>query len=316
MADRKRPGAYAASRFYLMHPEHDPREKLRRELSTRRRAGDLTLNAGDPEYRRRRFDDREHRRRRGRDTFHADMYDDNQDSRMDDDQPRDLFPDDYGRSAGRLRDRSASPGRDTLEEEMDAHRTRRFRERSPQPTVRNEGKELFPLNSGGGGSGDEADSNSRELFPNKTTSSSSFLKRESLFNNSGHRRSDAFDAADERTDSLWKKVSAPTTAPQNSDSNHTRNSNIELFPESNRNGHGHSHSNGNGDGVYIRGSAEEQALGHSIRGAANGISIKGRGASVRELFPSKYNSNTDKELFSDKLEGRGGPRRKAQDMFG
>jgi hypothetical protein len=48
------------------------------------------------------------------------------------------------------------------------------------------------------------------------------------------------------------------------------------------------------------------------------MSIKGRGASVRELFPDKYNqkSNAGKELFDETLEGRGGRRRRAEDMFG
>ncbi|GAB1214836.1 hypothetical protein ATERTT37_004009 [Aspergillus terreus] len=303
--DRKKPRAYEASRFYLMHPEHDPRERLRRELSDRRQD-----DSSDGDYRRRRFDGRELRRRRDRDAdenFSASMYDDTRassDDYSDTDRrrggrgrrgPRELFPDD-GRSSGRLRDRSASPGRDTLMDsgnpDRDEHGSRsRFRERSPHVSRRNEGKELFPTSG---------DSNARELFPNKPASS--YLKKE-LFPSkvSNHRRSDAIDAADETADLFSRRISVPLMDGQQDDA--PRNRNIELFPDSSE-----------GNGVHIRGAAG-QDQGMTIRGAA-GISIKGRGASVRELFPEKYKSNAGKELFSDKIEGRGGPRRKAEDMFG
>lgn len=309
-ADRKKPRAYEASRFYLMHPEHDPREKLRRELSERRRQGAAGLSDGD--YRRRGFDNREHQRRRGRDReqgFSADMYDEKQAMDYSDSEGGrdkwnrgDLFVDDRGRSTGRLRNRSASPGRDTLDDvgrvEWDSRESRRhFRERSPRLERRNEGKELFPSKN----DSSEGDKNARELFPNKTTDS--YLKKELLpSKNSSHRRSDAFDAADETADLLGRRISVPFVDGAR-DASHQRNGNVELFPESS-----------NGNGVTIRGTAT-QDQGFSIRGAANGISIKGRGASVRELFPSKYNANAGKELFSDKLEGRGGRRRKAEDMF-
>ncbi|KAJ5170876.1 uncharacterized protein N7500_003659 [Penicillium coprophilum] len=302
-SDRKQPRAHEKSRFYLMHPEHDPRERLRQEFADRRNSDD----AGDGDYRRRRFDNREHRRRRDRDEddhFNADMYGDNVGTEPERARPqprgrgqRDLFPEDEGRSSGRLRNRSASPGRDTLEEELRAERggrenTRRFRERSPRHSRRNKDKELF--SSAGAG---ESASGNRELFPNKPTSS--YIKKELLPSKpSHHRRSDAFDAS---------------TAPGTSE--HRRHSNIELFPDSTNNG------------ARIRGAAtatEDQ--GFAIRGgASNGMSIKGRGASVRELFPSKYDNvsdnhtnagaNAGKELFSDTLEGRGGRRRRAEDMF-
>ncbi|KAJ5746720.1 hypothetical protein N7520_011902 [Penicillium odoratum] len=280
-SDRKQARSYEKSRFYLMHPEHDPRERLREELAERRQ------NDGD--YRRNRFDDRELRRRRDRDgdeNFSANMYDDQPEShsgpgrgRPDRRQrgPRELFPTD-DRASGRLRNRSASPGRDTLEEGSHVDRNpdtrRRFRERSPQ-LAQNKGKELFPSESG-----------TRELFPNKPASS--YIKKE-LFPSkaSGHRRSDAFDAADETPDLLGRRITAPL---------------------------GHA-----GPDHRIRGIANEDQ-GFAIRGSA-GISIKGRGASVRELFPSKYDSqvgqsaNAGKELFSDTLEGRGGRRRRAEDMM-
>lgn len=281
-ADRKQPRAHEKSRFYLMHPEHDPRERLRQELADRRRHGD---DNGDGDYRRRRFDDRELRRRRDRDhddRFDANMYDDQPGSYSDSERgrghrrrrgPRELFPDDAD-SAGRLRNRSASPGRDTLDDADRVDRSdetrRRFRERSPHLGRRNQGKELFP-------------SSGRELFPNKPTSS--YLKKE-LFPSkaSNHRRSDAFDASDESTD-LGRRITAPG------------NRGVELFPESDS------------------GAAREDQ-GYAIRGVSQGMSIKGRGTSVRELFPDKYSKNSGKELFTETLEGRGGRRRRAEDMFG
>ncbi|KAL2808138.1 hypothetical protein BJX63DRAFT_410162 [Aspergillus granulosus] len=312
-ADKKKPRAYEASRFYLMHPEHDPRERLRKELATeRRRGGSGGGGESDGDYRRRRFDDRELRRRWDRDyedRFTANMYDDSgaasgDTSEADRGRRRggsgrrernlDLFSDEAGTS-GRLRNRSASPGRDTLMMEdgyMDEHQEsrRRFRERTPPPARRNQGRELFASDS---------DANTRELFPNKTADT--YLKKE-LFPSkvSNHRRSDAIDAADETA----RRISTPLTDGAH-DTGSGRNRNIELFPSSKSSG-------GN-----IRDTARGEDQGYSIRGAAeNGISIKGRGgAAVRELFPSKFNSNAGKELFTDKLEGRGGPRRRAEDMF-
>jgi len=50
------------------------------------------------------------------------------------------------------------------------------------------------------------------------------------------------------------------------------------------------------------------------RGDDQGIAIKGRGPTVKELFPEKF-GNTGKELFAEKLEGRGRRRQKAEDLF-
>jgi hypothetical protein len=299
--DRKKPRAHEASRFYLMHPEHDPRERLRRELAEKRRQGGRR-EEGDGEYRRLRFDDREHRRRRnmGDDGFTASMYDDDgavPDRRgtSSDDfsesearsrlrrgrrQQQELFPG-RGDGSGRLRDRSASPGRDDLDamrrsdDEQQQQSQRRFRERSPRLASggrANSSKELFPA-------GDSQDSqDTRELFPNRTAAS--YLKKE-LFpvkTNSNHRRTDAFDAADETADLFAKKISVPLV-------------------------------DGAHDQIYIKGASNDQGM--AIRGHA----VKGNTQVVKELFPDKYNANAGKELFSNKLEGRGGRRRRAEDMF-
>lgn len=324
--DRKKRRAHEASRFYLMHPEHDPRERVRLEFAERRQRG-----RRDDGYSRRLFDDREHRRRKelaSAENFNASMYDDDggqpgPESRHNSagesangDRGRrsrrniELFPSDPEGSGGRLRNRSASP----LAADVDAdQRTssgersdrNRFRNRSPRkdryqgllPRANNR-KELFP-NSNASDKG----TNGRELFPSK--SSSSFLKSPSANKSpaSNHRRSDAFDAADETADVFSKRMPVPFVDGANDGRGHGGNGNVELFPGS-----------GGRSDLKIRGSAD-QDRGISIKGGASkGISIKGA-ASVRELFPSKYNDNEGKELFSDKLEGRGGRRRRAEDMF-
>jgi hypothetical protein len=294
--DRKKPRAHESSRFYLMHPEHDPRERLRRELSEKRSGHD-----DDGDYHRLRFDEREHRRRRNRhadDDFNVNMYDDapasnyqrgssagSQDrprSRRNRRPARELFPGE-GAGSGRLRDRSASPGRDNLDEmrRSDDERQqtrRRFRERSPRSSSANQKKELFPSSS---------DGDSRELFPNKTAAS--YLRKE-LFPakaNSNHRRTDAIDAADETADLFARRMSVPL---------------VDGAAETDT------------SELHIKGAANDQGM--ALRGHANGVSIKGNAQAVKELFPNKYNSsNAGKELFSDKLEGRGGRRRRAEDMF-
>ncbi|PGH23242.1 hypothetical protein AJ80_02658 [Polytolypa hystricis UAMH7299] len=303
--DRKKARAYEASRFYLMHPEHDPRERVRREFSERRHRG---RRDDSSDYSRRRFDDREHRRRKDHDDdFHSSMYDDvPETSRGRRGSSRDLinghgersrkrgdlFPDGTSGSRGRLRNRSASPSREefTQEDPIRDNRTAtrsRFRDRSPRANRDNERKELFPSDTNGDGV------SRRELFPNKT--SSSYLKKD-LFPNktpsSNHRRSDAFDAADETADLFSKRMPVPFMDGSRDSGRLTstkdKNS-VELFPEKTDD------SNGGAD-------------------VAQGFSIKGA-ASVRELFPSKYHHNEGKELFSDKIEGRGGRRRRAEDMF-
>lgn len=60
-------------------------------------------------------------------------------------------------------------------------------------------------------------------------------------------------------------------------------------------------------GMSIRGASKHQDSGISIVGAAE----KSHVGTIRELFPS----NSGKELFVEKLKGRGLRRNKAEDMF-
>ncbi len=66
------------------------------------------------------------------------------------------------------------------------------------------------------------------------------------------------------------------------------------------------------EGFSIRGSGtSQQAPGFSIRGAAQTPDI----TAPKELFPLRTGGNAGKELFAEKIKGRGGPRRKAEDMY-
>ncbi|KAF2461537.1 hypothetical protein BDY21DRAFT_89461 [Lineolata rhizophorae] len=184
LVDVKKPRAADASRFYLMNPDKDPREVRRRRLEAARKGGRSVDGGNDTgDYRRRRFDDREHRRRRNADHisgFSESMYDEDGDAATDTALGRritrqgstessgseyrrsrggrrgrgrfaaedDLFAAKMRRGDGRLRDRSASPLPDGGDgrlgfAEDDAGRRRR----SASPSYAggaNRGKELFP----------------------------------------------------------------------------------------------------------------------------------------------------------------------------
>ncbi|KAL3419407.1 hypothetical protein PVAG01_09629 [Phlyctema vagabunda] len=286
VGDRKQAGARDRSRFYLMNPEHDPAERRKREKG--RRGGNRYRDRDDGGYRSQRYDDREQRRRQDDDAaggFDASLYDDDDAAlavrasrkhsrrestssgsdyrgrgirrvRFSGTAGKELFPD---RNAdGRLlRDRSASPLRDGAAE----------RNREKARLIKNR-----LLGS---------DSEPRELFPHKTGVT--------------HRRSGAFDAADETADLFATKINVPLV-DGSSDRRGKRGASLA-------------------DRITPRGG--EAPDGFNIKGTANvasgpGFSIKGA-ANVRELFPASKNSG--KELFSEPLEGRGGRRQKAEDLF-
>ncbi|KAI9155277.1 hypothetical protein HJFPF1_07858 [Paramyrothecium foliicola] len=164
-SDRKQTGAALRSRYYLLHPEHDPEERRRRQQDTRsryrNRDGDYRRNGG-----------RHRRDSRDRDdeveTFEASMYDDvpraSRDRRESDSEDRrrsyaqenrgkELFAD---RASGRRdrdrgRERSASPmrdrdGDDAIEDAPSSSSRNRVKARSIRDRLSadNESKELFP----------------------------------------------------------------------------------------------------------------------------------------------------------------------------
>lgn len=340
ITDQKRPRAYEASRFYMMHPEHDPRELHRQSLQ------------GNGDYRRNRYSDGEHRRRRWRDRenrFDASMYDDggassrrgsmssSANKRGNEEQRRTQLRGDSYRPARDMRkgvrtsrDRSASPSGRNRHTPPPTYRSR-----DPHPFPReNKGKELFPSISR---SGADADRNGEDLFsskmlavdvtkrPHSTKSASTCeaapsgkvhfsnrmraaeVKKE-LFPHkvspSKHSRSDAFDAADETADLFANGMSVPFT-----DGTSSRKSPIKLLRSSAL------QSRADGDdvdtGLSIRGASREQNHGFSIRGGAAVNAI----GTIKELFPGKASGNAGKELFAEKVEGRGGRRNRAEDMF-
>ncbi|KIW87649.1 uncharacterized protein Z519_11623 [Cladophialophora bantiana CBS 173.52] len=341
--DRKKKGARDASRYYLMHPDQDPTERMRKEFENSR---------GD--YRRRRFDDRElHRRRRDNDRangddaggFSANMYDDapTTDTEVNKARGRDLFS-----RATKGRRRSASPGVRTrgsdeidISDSDDDGRTRRrgYRDRSDRFRS-NAGKELFASTASdtkvGGLRSDRL-----ELFPNKAsdvdtsmstdlapaplrstsdaasiranTAAAMRLKADLLSAaqtspRSNHRRSHAMDAKNEENLAerfARKSISIDSTKSMR---NGASNVGVELFPS----------SGGNASGLSIKGSSESGgAGGFSIKGSG-GLSIKGRALEVKELFPNQYNRtsgrNEGKELFDEPVREKR-VRRRAGDLF-
>jgi len=302
--DQKQRRAHESSRFYLMHPEHDPREKRRHDRSRRGSSGG---------YQKRRFGDDEHRRRRNKDYdngFDASMYDDNGSSST-----RNSITSSQGGRSGRLldsyrpvrdtgdarsRDRSASPG------ELDGDRSR-LRKRTPPPSYRsrdphpfpteNKGKELFPSKN--------AKAEGKDLFSNKLLASKMktelFPHRASAVN---HRRSDAFDAADETADLFATKL----------DSSKAKSRSLADRIAQASESYGRLNLEDPVARVDTLNKVNDNGL--NIRGASQGVSIRGAASQVgtiKELFPG--NSNAGKELFAEKLEGRGGKRQKAEDMF-
>lgn len=347
LTDQKRPRAYEASRFYMMHPEHDPRE---RRQSGRRHERDRTRRNG-------RYGDDEHRRRKQGDReqgFTASMYDDDEDalaSRQNGPADRrgskSTFSSDGDRGSyrrgpyrpnrsdrRRSRDRSASPDRDSEGENRrpDKRRTPppRYQERDPYSALdKNSGKELFPIKSASVSAFDldmggiASPTRGKELFTNKKTAEN--LKKELFPMKSGtstHRRSDAFDAADETADLFATGMSVPfvdgasecrpkrsladriSARPKNT-SGRLKNTDSDAMKEA-------SSAADADEGFNIRGVSKQQDSGFSIRGLAADTSPAG---AVIELFPGKAVGNAGKELFAEKLQGRGGRRNKAADMF-
>jgi hypothetical protein len=284
--DVKRKGAADASRYYLLNPGQDPRERRRHERPN---------NDGD--YNRRRYDDSEHKRRRNDASFDVDMYD-------DDASPK------RPRSRARTRNRSASPGRHGGYSRL----------RSSSPLRKNKGKELFADRS------TSRSNATKELFPTGTSHAKDLLtnstttfpspaaslpaqndfptrntqtplanKRGSM---GGHRRSDAIDNSGSR--SLADRI----TGADNNNNNSSPSSRSLADRITGR---------ANTNDLRIRGAAE-RAGEFNIKGAASG-----GGGLVKELFPLKAGgggANAGKELFGEKIKGRGAPRRKAEDMFG
>ncbi|KAI9771852.1 MAG: hypothetical protein M1840_001622 [Geoglossum simile] len=365
-ADRKQPGARERSRYYLFNPDQDPGERRRRDNGNGRRG--RFGGEDDGGYSRRRYDDKEQRRRVVGDeegTFDSSLYDDDSatiaardgrrlnkrrdsfSSRSSNDDRRrtradrrvvrfsnnptkELFPERMGRGS-RLRDRSASPARDPDgDEAMDdicdtAAIRRKHRQRSPPPSyssrdnsqdlrTKSGAKELFPAKV----NGNSISATKKELFPAK-------LKGTSL-----HRRSAAFDAADETADLFAGRMTVPFVDGSGDDKPRSSladriSRNPHIPPTRNRPLEDRislptaavstSTIMDDNDGEYSVGSGFNiRGVASKAQGSNQGFSIRGA-ASAKELFPEKFGGGNTKELFPEKLDGRGGRRRRAEDMF-
>ena len=291
--DRKRPRAYETSRFYLIHPEHDPREQRRK---------DKERDNSYRDHRRRRYSGEKDQMWRSKvtdDEFDASMYDDNspQNART------------HVASISVYRNRSASPNKKT-----DDNISRRRRTPPPPCCPRrpaaysksNKDKELFPQKN--------EYTEGRDLFSNKLLASK---VKEDLFpkkiSTNNHRRSDAFDAADETADLFAGRMSVPFI-----DSLNTGNSLANRVTKALKTTHSQLNDVSNADSKIDNIMNGTESGDSNICGTAQGFSIRGGAtnssiATIRELFPSK--ANAGKELFSEKFKGRGGPRTKAKDLF-
>ena len=324
--DRKRPRAYEASRFYMMHPEHDPRE---RRCSERRSSYPRATRYSDQENRRRRRNDE-------RQGLSASMYDDT--ASTGDSQRNSISS--YSSTAShsrrdsrhvdrgvprRRRDRSASPSQ---RDARSNYRSRdltpppRYRRRDPNPfPAANSGKELFPVKTSPSFSQRVAMSScsvqGKELLVNKSVAAN--IKKE-LFplksGINGHRRSLAFDAADETADLFATGMTVPfTDGSIDQKGGSSKSSLADRITTGPATRLGPGKTTAKDFGFSIQGAATKpQNIGFSIRGlAADGVSSSG--ARVKELFPSKAGvGNQGKELFAAKVAGSA-HRKRAVDMF-
>lgn len=337
VTDQKRPRAYEASRFYMMHPELDPREQRRKGRNRPERHHHYHgRRYGEDEQRRRRRDDRDQgfqptmydddagalanrkqgsASRRGSSSMHSTNSNSSNIASSAGDRRRYQGRGDYSRAHGR--GRSASPRRYDDDRAMSESR-RRDRRRTPPDASKsriwggnhreNFGKELFPPKQAPKAALNDAD---KELFPNKHLAAT--LKKElfpSKAKQSHHRRSDAFDAADETADLFAKRLDFANVA--------TSAKSMKMAEPS----YGRLNSVTNPDsaildtpldnGLSIRGVSKQQDQGLSIRGIAADVTSVN---TLKELFPGKAVGNAGKELFVEKFQGRRSRRNKAEDMF-
>ncbi|KAK3936535.1 hypothetical protein QBC46DRAFT_26434 [Diplogelasinospora grovesii] len=308
-SDRKVVGAAARSRFYLLHPEYDPEERRRR---------------GEFHSKDRRYRDREDRRggrdRDGRERRGGRRYDDRY--RRDDSRGRRSSPEEepfdvnlYGDDPDTVAKRATirRPRRRNSEGSIDS---------TGEYTRKNSEKELFPdrRSRNGGVSRDR----SRSPIRDRDGDAEMDLDEEARNGAALRHREKG------RSRSLKERISKP----DNKDLFPTKgeSKSKELFPTKVSSGTGGRAKMDQVDDNTVLASAKlaeritaprtaSDSSAFNIRGAANkrgsdqGIAIKGTAATVKELFPDKFGENTGKELFVEKLEGRGHRRQKAEDLF-
>lgn len=289
-SDRKVVGAAARSRFYLLNPEYERPERGQRRGGAR----------GGNRYRERDDYDRRYYRRNGGGTHDERYeYDDENAAPFD----VSLYDDDEASLAKR---------------KTGGRRSSRSRSHS-RPRSGGSG-------AGGGGGGGRRDNSAKELFPDlgKNKERRGGVRDRSASPVRSDRDGD-IGMDGERTGTS----ASSTAAARNRDKARQIK---ELFPSKLASGgkvaqmdqvdkvdnvtkrlsdritpRSQTVTSG-GDTLNIRGISRTQG-----DAAGTGISIKGR-ATAKDLFPEKL-GNAGKELFVDKIEGRGRPRRKAEDSF-
>jgi hypothetical protein len=320
VTDKKIPRAAERSRYYLLNPDEDPATRRARKQAQRSGSDE------EGEFRRKRYDGAEQRRRAERD--HISGFDDSIYDESSSRQPRprsrrgsisstssaergdrrrsrrrpersargkELFGDDP-RDSPRRRDRSASPNRDRDGDlEMNSRsdsRERRYRQRdysSREPKAK--GIELFPDSTSS-----SALKGQIELFPDKVDSSR-------VGSNRGR------EVLDNTTNPLSKRIELPGV-------------------DGSTNGKGRSLADRIGASTPASGQSLASRItsgttddGFSVRGATArnpGFSIKGSSKpSAVELFPEKLGSGpkAGQEIFDAGMSIKGRARRKAEDMF-
>lgn len=273
--DKKIAGAAARSRFYLLNPEYDPEE--------RRRRGELRGKHRDREgYGR----DRDRRNGRKRDS----RYDEGESEPFD----VSLYDDDEAALAKRAKF-NPQPRRDSpqIGDKEEGGYSRRNRD-----------KELFPNRRPG--DRDVTSSRGRSASPGRNDSRMEMddLARDREAVSHNREKAQALKdrlSKDNRAKELFPSKVAPTTSMGQANPG-------KILPSAKLTDRIAPRATEPASSAFnIRGLATK-------RGADQGFAIKGTGATVKELFPEKF-SNSGKELFADRLEGRGRRRQRAEDMF-
>jgi hypothetical protein len=281
VGDKKQAGAAARSRFYLLHPEYDPEER-RREANNRNR------------YRDRHGDTRYHRGERGHregwtdtdpsDTFDASLYDDDEET--------------LAKRATRGR-RSITPTHRDLE--SDSH--------DSSYRLQKQSKELFEGRRRGRKGPLERGRSASPVYRNESSN------RDKRGNSKNRAAADSIKSrlvTDNRAKELFpSKLAAEnkTQLGQADPATDAADFMGKTMVISNSSDDRDTQATSSHDLFSIRGMASQ-------KGASSGFAIKGAAAaSVKELFPNKFGSNAGKELFAEKLEGRGRRRQRAEDLF-
>lgn len=356
LADVKAPRAKDRSKFYLFNQEWDPDnpDNIRPDNRKRRWQDD---DRRDRKYRRRDYGSR--RSSPERNQFHESMYDDDPkpvvaarkpsySSESEHGRRRGRYNDDLVRNTanGRLRDRSASPGRDGDGRYgfADVHPPRNTaRPRSPRPSGIRPGrdnsrarddlrKELFPDKRAATTlSNDRTNGNSADLFANRPVPSKParelFPER---LNGTSHRRQSAKDiTANEVADAIGKYSfydgtgEAFTYSRAGRRSEDTTQGKGDLFSRISGGPKGESsygrlrdpaqETENGGDGFSFKGAGRSSDnSGFSILGASR---ERVQNPLVKELFPLKASgtNGAGKDLFDGRIKGHA--RRRAEDLI-